>query len=126
MANETIDKIVEQIEGLTAMELADLSKAIQDKFGVTAAAPMAFAGPMAGGGAEVVEEKTAFDVILNAVGDKKIQVIKAVRELTSLGLKEAKDLVESSPVAVIEGATKDDAEAAKTKLEEVGAQIELK
>ena len=89
MANETIDKIVEQIEGLTAMELADLSKAIQDKFGVTAAAPMAFAGPMAGGGAEAVEEKTAFDVMLNAVGDKKIQVIKAVREVTSLGLKEA-------------------------------------
>ena len=126
MANETIDKIVEQIEGLTAMELADLSKAIQDKFGVTAAAPMAFAGPMAGGGAEAVEEKTAFDVMLNAVGDKKIQVIKAVRELTSLGLKEAKDLVESAPVAVIEGGTKDDAEAAKAKLEEVGAQIEIK
>ena len=125
MANETIDKIVEQIEGLKAMELADLSKAIQDKFGVTAAAPMAFAGPMAGG-AEAVEEQTAFDVMLNAVGDKKIQVIKTVRELTSLGLKEAKDLVESAPVAVIEGATKDDAEAAKTKLEEVGAQIVLK
>ena len=126
MANETIDKIVEQIEGLTAMELADLSKAIQDKFGVTAAAPMAFAGPMAGAGAEAVEEKTAFDVMLNAVGDKKIQVIKAVRELTSLGLKEAKDLVESAPVAVLEGASKDDAEAAKAKLEEVGGQVEIK
>ena len=127
MANESIDKIVEQIEGLTAMELADLSKAIQDKFGVTAAAPVAFAGPMAGGGgAEAAEVKTAFDVMLNAVGDKKIQVIKVVRELTSLGLKEAKDLVESSPVAVLEGATKDDAEAAKAKLEEVGGQIELK
>ena len=127
MANKTIDKIVEQIEGLTAMELADLSKAIQDKFGVTAAAPVAMAGPMAaGGGAEAAEEKTAFDVMLNAVGDKKIQVIKVVRELASLGLKEAKDLVESAPVAVLEGASKEDADGAKGKLEEVGAQIELK
>ena len=127
MANATIDKIVEQIEVLTAMELADLSKAIQDKFGVTAAAPVAFAGPVAGAaGAEAAEEKTSFDVMLNAVGDKKIQVIKAVRELTSLGLKEAKDLVESAPVAVLEGASKEDAEAAQAKLQEVGGQIELK
>ena len=127
MANEVIAEIVEKISGLTAMDLADLSKAIQDKFGVTAAAPVAMMGPAAGGGgAEAVEEKTEFNVMLNAVGDKKIQVIKAVRELTSLGLKEAKDLVESAPAAVIEGASKDDAEAAKAKLEEVGAQIELK
>jgi len=126
VANATIDEIVEHISGLTAMELADLSKAIQDKFGVTAAAPVAIAGPAAGGGGEAVEEKTEFNVMINAVGDKKIQVIKAVRELTSLGLKEAKDLVESAPVAVIEGASKEDAEAAKAKLEEVGAQVELK
>ncbi len=126
MAN-AIEEIVEKISGLTAMELADLSKAIQDKFGVTAAAPVAMmAGPAAAGGGEAAEEKTEFNVMLNAVGDKKIQVIKAVRELTSLGLKEAKDVVESAPVAVIEGANKDDAEAAKAKLEEVGAQIELK
>ena len=126
MANATIDEIVEHISGLTAMELADLSKAIQDKFGVTAAAPVAIAGPAVGGGGEAVEEKTEFNVMLNAVGDKKIQVIKAVRELTSLGLKEAKDLVESAPAAVVEGASKEDAEAAKAKLEEVGAQVELK
>ena len=126
MANATIDEIVEHISGLTAMELADLSKAIQDKFGVTAAAPVAIAGPAVGGGGEAVEEKTEFNVMLNAVGDKKIQVIKAVRELTSLGLKEAKDQVESAPVAVLEGASKEDAEAAKAKLEEVGAQVELK
>jgi large subunit ribosomal protein L7/L12 len=122
-----IEEIVEKISGLTAMELADLSKAIQDKFGVTAAAPVAMmAGPAAAGGGEAAEEKTEFNVMLNAVGDKKIQVIKVVRELTSLGLKEAKDLVESAPAAVVEGANKDDAEAAKAKLEEVGAQIELK
>lgn len=127
MANETIDAIVEKIAGLTAMELADLSKAIQDKFGVTAAAPVAIAGPVAGGGAaEAAEEKTEFNVMLNSAGDKKIQVIKVVRELTSLGLKEAKDLVESAPAAVIEGANKDDAEAAKAKLEEVGGVVELK
>ncbi len=126
MAKTTIDEIVEKISGLTAMELADLSKAIQEKFGVTAVAPVAMAGPVAAAGANAVEEKTEFDVMLNSTGDKKIQVIKVVRELTSLGLKEAKDLVESAPAAVVEGASKDDAEAAKAKLEEVGAQIELK
>jgi large subunit ribosomal protein L7/L12 len=128
VANTAVDEIVDKISGLTAMELADLSKAIQDKFGVTAAAPVAIAaGPAAGAGAEAAaEEKTEFNVMLTAVGDKKIQVIKVVRELTSLGLKEAKDLVESAPAAVIEGANKDDAEKAKAKLEEVGAQVELK
>jgi large subunit ribosomal protein L7/L12 len=126
VASEVVNEIVEKISVLTAMELADLSKAIQEKFGVTAAAPVAYAGPMAGAGAPVAEEQTAFNVMLNSAGDKKIQVIKVVRELTSLGLKEAKDLVESAPVAVIEGATKADAEAAKAKLEEVGAQTELK
>lgn len=126
MDNATIDGIVERISGLTAMELADLSKAIQDKFGVTAAAPVAIAGPVAAGGGEAAEEKTSFDVMLNAFGDKKIQVIKAVRKLTTLGLKEAKDLVESAPVAVLEGASKEDAAAAKAELEEVGAKIEVK
>ena len=122
-----IEEIVEKISGLTAMELADLSKAIQDKFGVTAAAPVAMmAGPAAGGAEAVAEEKTDFNVMLTAVGDKKIQVIKVVRELTNLGLKEAKDLVESAPAAVIEGASKEDAEKAKAKLEEMGAQVELK
>lgn len=127
MASAVIDEIVEKISGLTAMELADLSKAIQDKFGVTAAAPVAYAGPMpSGGGGAAAEEQTSFNVMLNAAGDKKIQVIKVVRELTSLGLKEAKDLVESAPAAVLEGASKDEAQAARSKLEEVGAQVELK
>ncbi|RME25495.1 MAG: 50S ribosomal protein L7/L12 [Candidatus Zixiibacteriota bacterium] len=130
MANAVIDEIVDKISGLSAMDLADLSKAIQDKFGVSAAAPVAMmpgmAAGAAGGGAEAAEEKTEFDVMLNAVGDKKIQVIKVVRELTSLGLKEAKELVESAPAKVKEGVSKDEAEAAKAKLEEVGAQIEIK
>jgi len=128
VSTAAIEEIVEKISGLTAMELADLSKAIQDKFGVTAAAPVAMmAGPVAGGGAEAAaEEKTDFKVMLTTVGDKKIQVIKVVRELTNLGLKEAKDLVESAPAAVLEGASKEDAEKAKAKLEEMGAQVELK
>ncbi len=129
MANPAIEEIVDKIAGLTAMDLADLSKAIQDKFGVTAAAPMAMMpGMMAGGGgaAAVAEEKTEFDVVLTAVGDKKIQVIKVVRELTSLGLKEAKDLVEGAPAKVKEGLSKDEAMKAKEKLEEVGAQVDIK
>jgi len=128
VASAVVNEIVEKISGLTAMELADLSKAIQDKFGVTAAAPVAYAGPMPGaaGGGPAAEEKTEFKVMLNSAGDKKIQVIKVVRELTSLGLKEAKDLVEGAPAAVLEGASKADAEAAKAKLEEVGGQVELK
>ncbi len=127
MANAAIEEIVDKIADLSAMDLADLSKAIQDKFGVTAAAPVAVAaGPAAGGGEAAAEEKTEFDVVLESAGDKKIQVIKAVRELTSLGLKEAKELVESAPAKVKEGLSKDDAEAAKTKLEESGAQVSLK
>lgn len=125
MANAAIDEIVDKISGLSAMDLADLSKAIQDKFGVEPAAAVAAvaAGPAV---AEAAEEKTEFDVVLTAAGDKKIQVIKVARQLTSLGLKEAKELVESAPVAIKEGVSKDDAEAAKAKLEEVGAQVELK
>ena len=126
MGSAVIDEIVDKIAGMTAMELADLSKAIQDKFGVTAAAPVAMAAGPAAAGAPAAAEKTEFNVMLNAIGDKKIQVIKVVRELTSLGLKEAKDLVESAPAAVLQGVAKADAEKAKSKLEEVGAQVELK
>jgi large subunit ribosomal protein L7/L12 len=108
------------------MDLADLSKAIQEKFGVTAAAPVAYAPAAGAAGAAEAEEKTEFDVVLNSAGDKKIQVIKAVRELTSLGLKEAKDLVESAPCKVKESLAKEDAEKAKAKLEEAGAVVEIK
>jgi len=127
VANAAINEIVDKIAELSAMDLADLSKAIQDKFGVTAAAPVAVAaGPAAGGAAAEAEEKTEFDVVLNSAGDKKIQVIKAVRELTSLGLKEAKDLVESAPAKVKEGLSKDEAQKAKAKLEDAGAVVEVK
>ena len=123
-----IDKIVEELSGLTVLEAADLVKALEDKWGVSAAAPVAVAAAGGGGGdAAPAEEKTEFDVILTSDGGKKIQVIKAVREVKSgLGLAEAKGLVEGAPVAVLEGASKDDAEAAKTKLEEAGAAVEIK
>ncbi|MGC4108775.1 MAG: 50S ribosomal protein L7/L12 [Thermomicrobiales bacterium] len=123
------DQIIEQLEGLTVLELNTLVKSLEEKWGVSAAAPVAVAaGGAAAGGAAVVEEeeKTEFDVVLTDVGANKIQVIKAVRELTSLGLKEAKDLVDSAPKAVKEGVAKDEAEAAKAKLEEVGAKVEVK
>ena len=126
MSNAAIDEIVDKIAGLSAMDLADLSKAIQDKFGVTAAAPVAVAAPAAGQAAAEVEEQTEFAVVLSAIGDKKIQVIKVIRELTSLGLKEAKELVESAPTKVKEGVTKEEAEKVKGKLEEVGASVEIK
>ncbi len=122
--SEVIDQIIESIDKLTVMELAELSKALQDKYGVSAAMPVAAAAPAAAGG-EAEEEKTEFDVVLDAIGDKKIQVIKVVRELTSLGLKEAKELVDGAPNKVKEGVTKEDAEAAKAKLEEVGATIKI-
>ncbi len=127
MSNPVIEEIVEKIAGLSAMDLADLSKAIQSKFGVTAAVPvaMAAAGP-AGGAAAKAEEQTEFTVMLAGVGDKKIQVIKVIRELTSLGLKEAKDLVDGAPSKVKEGVSKQEADAAKAKLEEVGATVEIK
>ena len=123
-----INEIVDQIAELSAMQLADLSKAIQERFGVTASAPMAMMampGAAAAGSAKV-EEQTEFSVVITAAGDKKIQVIKVVRELTSLGLKEAKDLVEAVPAKVKEGVSKDEAAAAKTKLEEMGATVEIK
>lgn len=121
-----IDEIVEKIASLSAMDLAELSKAIQDKFGVQPMAAVAAAAPAAGGGEAAAEEKTEFDVVLNGAGDKKIQVIKVVRELTGLGLKEAKEVVDSAPSKVKEGVSEDEAKAAVEKLQEVGAQVEIK
>ena len=121
------DEILDAISALTVIELKELLDAFEEKFGVTAAAPVAVA--VAGGGAAaapVEEEKDEFDVILTEAGPQKIQVIKVVRELTSLGLKEAKDLVDSAPKAVLEKANKDDAEKAKTALTEAGASVEIK
>jgi large subunit ribosomal protein L7/L12 len=131
MAEGKIAKIVEQIGGLTVLELSELVKAIEEKFGVQASAPVMMAGAVAGGAASAesgapAEEKTEFDVMLQVIGEKKIQVIKVVRELTGLGLKEAKDLVESAPGKVLEGVGKDVAQSAKTKLEEQGATVEIK
>ena len=121
-----IDQIISAIEKMTVVELAELSKSLQDKFGVSAAVPVAAAGAAAPAEAAQAEEKTEFDVVLSAIGDKKIQVIKVVRELTGLGLKEAKDLVDGAPKAVKEGIPKDEAESVKSKLQEVGATVEIK
>jgi large subunit ribosomal protein L7/L12 len=125
-----LDKLVDELSNLTVLEAADLSKMLEEKWGVSAAAaaPVAMAMPAAAGdaGAAVAEEKTEFDVVLAAIGEKKINVIKEVRAITGLGLKEAKDLVESAPKAIKEGATKAEAEELKKKLEEVGATVELK
>ena len=128
MATLTNDEILEAIGNKTVLELSDLIKSIEEKFDVKAAAPVAVAaGPAAGGGdAAAAEEKTEFDVVLSAAGAKKIQVIKVVRALTGLGLKEAKDLVEAAPKAVKEGVTKEEAEDAKKQLEENGATVEVK
>jgi large subunit ribosomal protein L7/L12 len=127
----TIEEIAEQLDKLTLLEAAQLSKMLQEKWGVSAAAPVAVAAmPGAGGGAAAgaaaAEEKTEFDVILSAAGDKKIQVIKVVRELTGLGLKEAKDLVDGAPKAVKEKVTKAEADDMKKKLEEQGAAVQVK
>ncbi|MGO9962972.1 MAG: 50S ribosomal protein L7/L12 [Acidimicrobiales bacterium] len=125
----TKEEILDGIAGMTVLELSELLKAFEEKFGVTAAAPVAVAAVAAGAGAEaapVEEEQDEFDVILLAAGEKKIQVIKEVRALTSLGLKEAKDLVDSAPKAVLEKVSKEDAEKAKAQLEEAGAAVELK
>jgi large subunit ribosomal protein L7/L12 len=123
------DDILEGIANLSVLELSELLKDFEEKFGVTAAAPMAVAAAPAAGGGDAgggEEEKTEFDVILNAAGDKKIQVIKEVRTLTSLGLKEAKDLVDSAPKPVLERVSKEDADKAKAQLEEAGASVEVK
>ncbi|HUN29692.1 MAG TPA: 50S ribosomal protein L7/L12 [Alphaproteobacteria bacterium] len=123
-----VAELIDQIDKLTVLELADLVKQLEEKYGVSAAAPVAMmAGPAAGGGAAApAAEKTEFDVILSEAGPEKIKVIKAVRELTSLGLTEAKAFVESAPKAVKEGVTKDEAENVKKKLEEAGAKVEIK
>src|SRR5437763_9914336 len=129
MATMTTPELLDVFKNMTVLELNDFLKAFEEEFGVTAAAPVAVAaaaGAGGGGGAEVAEEKDEFDVILLAAGDKKIQVIKVVRELTSLGLKEAKDLVDGAPKPVLEKVSKEDAEKGKTKLEEAGAQVEMK
>ena len=132
MATKTLDKdqILEAIDTMTVLELSELVKAFEERYGVTAAAPVAAAAaPAAGGdgaGAAAAEEQSEFDAVLTEVGANKILVIKAVRELTGLGLKEAKDLVDAAPKAVKEGVTKEEAEAAKEKLAEAGATVEVK
>jgi large subunit ribosomal protein L7/L12 len=130
MATMSKEDLLEVFKNMTVLELNDFLKAFEEEFGVTAAAPVAVAAaggaPAGGGEAAAAEEQDEFDVILNAAGDKKIQVIKVVRELTSLGLKEAKDLVDGAPKPVLEKASKEDAEKAKAKLEEAGAQVEMK
>ncbi|SRR5487761_2363674 len=125
MAN--LEKIVEELSSLTVLEAAELAKLLEEKWGVSAAAAVAVAAAPAGGAAAApVEEQTEFTVVLAAAGDKKIEVIKEVRAITGLGLKEAKDLVEGAPKPVKEGATKDDAEKIKAQLEKAGAKVELK
>ena len=121
-----LSKIVDELSKLTVLEAADLAKMLEEKWGVTAAAAVAVAAGPAGAGAAAAEEKTEFTVMLTMVGDKKIEVIKEVRALTGLGLKEAKDLVEAAPKAVKEGVNKEEADKIKTTLEKVGAKVELK
>jgi large subunit ribosomal protein L7/L12 len=121
-----VEELLEAIGSLTVLEAAELKDMMEEKFGVTAAAPVAMAAAMPAAGGPAAEEQTEFDVILAGIGDKKIQVIKAVREVTSLGLKEAKDLVDNAPKPVKEGISKEEAEAIKSKLEEQGATVEVK
>ena len=125
MANEKITNILEEIKALTIVELADLVKAVEDEFGVSAAAPVGVVA-VAGAAAPAAEEKTEFDVVLKSFGAKKLDVIKAVREITGLGLKEAKEMVEGAPKTVKEGVSKDEAESVKKALEEAGAEVEVK
>ena len=125
MASEKITNILEEIKSLTIIELADLVKAVEEEFGVSAAAPVGVVAA-AGAAAPVVEEKTEFDVVLKAAGDKKLNVVKAVKEITGLGLKEAKEMVEGAPKTVKEGVSKDEAETVKKALEEAGAEVEVK
>jgi large subunit ribosomal protein L7/L12 len=129
MADVTQDQLVDYIKNISVLELSQLVKRLEQELGVSAAAAMPMAMPAGGGGAAAaapVEEKTEFNVVLTEVGDKKINVIKVVREVTSLGLKEAKDLVESAPKPIKEGVPKDEAEAIRKKFEEVGAKVEIK
>ncbi|MBQ7039779.1 MAG: 50S ribosomal protein L7/L12 [Clostridia bacterium] len=124
--SEKITAMIEEIKALTVLELADLVKAIEEEFGVSAAAPVAVVGGAVAGGAAAAEEKSDFGVVLAEAGAEKIKVIKVVREITGLGLKEAKDLVDGAPKTLKEGVAKEEAEEIKTKLEEVGAKVELK
>lgn len=127
MAAEKLETLIEQIDELTVLELSELVKALEDKYGVTAAAPVAVAAAGApGAGAAAAEEQTEFDVILTSAGSKKIQVIKEVRGITGLGLKEAKELVDNAPKPIKEAAAKEEAEEIKKKIEEAGGQVELK
>ena len=126
MASEKITNILEEIKSLTIIELADLVKAVEEEFGVSAAAPGGGVAVAGGAAAPAAEEKTEFDVVLKSFGAKKLDVIKAVREITGLGLKEAKEMVEGAPKAVKEGVSKDEAENIKKALEEAGAEVEVK
>ena len=126
MASEKITNILEEIKSLTIIELADLVKAVEDEFGVSAAAPVGVVAAGAAAPAAAVEEKTEFDVVLKSFGSSKLNVIKAIREITGLGLKEAKEMVEGAPKTVKEGVSKDEAESVKKALEEAGAEVEVK
>jgi large subunit ribosomal protein L7/L12 len=127
MAASATDKVFDELGKMTVLELVELKKKIEDEWGITAAAPVAIAAPGGGGGGEAaVEEKSAFDVVLTAAGGQKIQVIKVVRAITGLGLKEAKDVVDSAPKPVKEGVPQDEADAIKAQLEEAGATVEIK
>ena len=126
MASEKITAIIDEVKAMTVLELSELVKAIEEEFGVSAAAAVAVAAPADGGAAAAAEEKTEFDVVLTEIGANKIAVIKAVRELTGLGLAEAKAKVDGAPATLKEAVSKDEADAAKAKLEEAGAKVELK
>ena len=127
MATSATDKVFDELGKMTVLELVELKKKIEDEWGITAAAPVAIAAPGGGGGGEAAaEEQTAFDVMLMAAGGQKIQVIKVVRAITGLGLKEAKDVVDSAPKAVKEGVPQDEADSIKAQLEEAGATVEIK
>ncbi|MGM0396928.1 MAG: 50S ribosomal protein L7/L12 [Bacillota bacterium] len=126
MASEKVLNLIEEVKGLTVLELSEVVKALEEEFGVSASAPMAAAAAPAAAAEAEVEEQTEFDVILASIGGEKIKVIKAVREITGLGLKEAKEVVDNAPRAIKEGASKQEAEELKAKLEEVGATVEVK
>ena len=126
MASEKITNILEEIKSLTIIELADLVKAVEEEFGVSAAAPVGVVAAAGAAAAPAAEEKTEFDVVLKAAGDKKLNVVKAVKEITGLGLKEAKEMVDGAPKTVKEGVSKEEAENIKKALEEAGAEVEVK
>ncbi|MBF7096001.1 50S ribosomal protein L7/L12 [Alkalibacter mobilis] len=126
MASEKVTQMIEEVKNMTVLELSELVKALEEEFGVSAAAPVAMAAAPVAAAAEEAEEKTEFDVVLASAGDQKIKVIKVVRELTGLGLKEAKELVDNAPKTIKEGASKEEAEEIKNKVAEVGGTVEVK